>query len=100
MVVPELAMHGTTEVVSMTKTTEGPLLELNKTDKQNTTRERAKIVVDKDVEEREKMSCDSQQTDDHMQQQTQRMDGFECKVNQGCPQQTYTEEKMVRTRTT
>ena len=83
MVVPEWAKHGIKEEVSLTKTTGGSLLELNKTDRQNTTRERANIFVDKDVEERENMSCDSQQTDDHMQQQTQRIDGFERKVNQG-----------------
>ena len=56
VVVPELAMHGITEVVSMTKTTERSPLELNKTDRQNTTRERANIFVDKDVEDRKNMS--------------------------------------------
>ena len=37
MVVLVLAMHGITEEVRMTKTAEGLMLELNKTDRQNAT---------------------------------------------------------------
>ena len=65
MIGPELAMQGTKEVVSMTKTTEGSLSALNKTDEQNKTYV-ANIFVDKDIEKRKNMSFNSQQSDGHM----------------------------------
>ena len=78
----------------MTKTTEGLLSELNKTDEQNKTHE-ANIFEDKELENRNNMSFNNQQSGDHMQQQIQCVDGVKQGVNRGRLQQSYLEKKMV-----
>ena len=54
MIVPNLTIQKTKKVDSMTETTEGSRLELNKTDEQNKTHV-ANIFEDKDIEKRKDM---------------------------------------------
>ena len=96
IVVPGLDTQGTKKAISMTKTTKGLSSELNKTDEQNTTH-KANIFEDKDIENRKDLSCNNKQSDDHMQQQIQCVDGVKQAVNWGCLQQSYMKKKMVHT---
>ena len=92
-VVPELDTQGAKQDTNMTKTTEGLLSELNKTDEQNTNHE-ANIFEDKDDENEKNTSCNNQQSDVHMLQQIECMDGTKQEFDRGCLQQPHMETKM------
>ena len=77
----------------MTKTTEGLLSELNKTDEQNTTH-KADIFEDKDVENEMNMSCNNQQLAVYMLKQTECVDGTQQEVDRGRLQHPYMGTKM------
>ena len=80
VIVPELGTQGAKQDTNMTKTTEGLLSELNKADEQNTTHE-ANIFEDKDDENEKNTSCNNQQSDVHMLQRIECVDGTKQEVD-------------------